>query len=286
MKKFPIALVGALILSSGNFTQVAAEVPEVKISVAAVRLVKSGYGEGFEGLRPFQSQGNNVALSLFVSSPAMTVISISSEESRLKSFADDLGTDLLEKSDPGSFTPVGFSSMAPVSRDGAVGMIVLESGRLPAEAAKSVRAEGAISVHLGSKTAEHRASVSLKEEAALKAGPFSFTVKSVAREKNYKGEAVVTVSIETGTNPASLAGLHFVNREGREIESRRSGSSSMVFNGEGTFGFDYEIMTSEPGDVATVVFDEWTDFQRVLVPFVAEAGVATSATTGAAAEVK
>ncbi|MEZ5305202.1 MAG: hypothetical protein R3F11_31850 [Verrucomicrobiales bacterium] len=264
-----------------------AQAPKINVDVAGVQFVKREKGKGFEGVRPFNSQNLGVKLSLFIEPEGSAkIIEIDDDESKLASFKDDQGTDLLEKADKENYSRVGFSFMNEVSDDGAVGMIDLESGRGPADGAKTVSAEGAVSVHLGSKTAQHKIDGALKEGAALKGGPFSFVVKSVGKDKNFDDEAIVAINIETKTKPTTLAKVRFLDKSGKDLESSRTGSSSMSFGNQGTFTFDYEIKTADAANVATVVFEEWTDFQKVMVPFVAEAAVWTASKTGAAKAVE
>ena len=258
----------ALLLSAAlSATAIAA--PTVEPS--GVRVIREVYGEGFEGLKPFNAQKKGSALALIVK-PAGggAIIKLEPRDAALEYFTDDKGTDLLvEKT---GFQKDGFSPFARVAEDGGAAFVEIEGGGLPVEGASALKAKGTLVVQTAStKKPFKSAPVELKPGVAFKVGDIELKVKETG-EPDF-GDHKFQVEFETNDRAIErVAEVTFLNAGGEVLESQSAGGSSMGFGNRWTFGRNYSLEAKPAGKVV-VQFDIWTDFEEAKVPFEVAVGL-------------
>ena len=98
----------------------------------------------------------------------------------------------------------------------------------------------------------------------------SLKIKSTGKPK--WGDNKLEIEFTTNRKVDDFAGIRFLDKDGKEIESDRGGSSwmSMMGKGSGTFSYTFK---SEPKELILVV-DSWTGSETVKVPVDLKAGLA------------
>lgn len=234
---------------------------EAKVEVRGVRIVGEGYGgKRNTELRPFNwSEGTQVVLLL--QAPGGGLLDFDDDASKLETFADDKGTDLLKAEKDARFgRKPGFGHFNKVSKDGKASMVTLESTRLPAAGASELKLAGKLVFRSATtkKTYEQKG-VALKAETAIDFEQVPMKVQKVGKPK--WGNDPLAVTLETTADPMCIAELKFVGADGKEIKSRMR---SRMHSGN-TFRHTYNL--KKKADKVTIEIDYWTDMKKVEVPF-------------------
>jgi hypothetical protein len=219
---------------------------------------------------PFNTFSQGTALALLVES-ATSMIKFDEEASKIDSFTDDKGNDLLVKA-KGSFQNVGFGSFPKISEDGRSALLEISGGGVPAPGSSTVNAKGTLVFQMASqKKAIKSAPFELKKGTPVKVGDIELKVQSAGKPSF--GEDALEVEFQTGDKAVTmLAGVKFYDAAGKELESQGAGSSSMGFGNKYTYGRSYSLKEAVKGKVV-LEFEVWTDLKEAKLPFSIAAGV-------------
>lgn len=237
------------------------------VDVAGVQVVSKVYPPidpkeenpfSIDAVAPFNETAPGVSIAIMVSAPQGGILNIDTTASKLANFADDKGTILF--SSKSSFGNPGFGTFPKASKDGKVGLVMVEGKIAPAAGAIKVSAKGSLAVQVGSKKTNHNLpGVSLKKGTVIKAGAVEFTVSGSDSEGNG-----LSVTLNTKTELATIAGIKFLDPKGQEIQSQRTMTSTSWF-GTKQASVTYELGT-KLGQVQMEI-EIWDDLKTVHVPF-------------------
>ena len=241
-----------------------------KVKVAGVRVINQVIGTENNKLVPFNTFSKGSALALLVES-SNAIIKFDERASKVDSFTDDKGTNLLVK-EKGSFQNAGFGSFPKISEDGKAAMIEISGGGVPAAGAMSLETKGTMIFQTASeKKAVRSKPFEFKKGTPVTVGDIEMKVNSV--DKPNFGDNAVQIEFQTSNKGITmLAGVKFFDASGKELESESAGSSSMGFGNKYTYGRGFSLKKAVTGKVI-VEFDMWTDLKEVKVPFSIKAGV-------------
>lgn len=230
--------------------------PPPEIVIAGIRIVGAGLGKNREEIRAFNERPG-VAVALAIKMPAgQGIVELDEDKCLLTSVTDDVGTDLGEQSEYGSFPKT--------SEDGSVGLIEIESRLRPAPTATAILAEGTLvfSASPGSKPTKI-ANVKLEKGKTFKLGTATVTLAEVTPGED--------TSIELALPRAVLytvRDVKFLDATGKPLEADRTSRGYM--NDDASIG--YRIKGA--GAAVTIEFDLWQGLREQKVPFKIRTGLA------------
>lgn len=233
---------------------------EITVSVAAVQVVSRAVGEGTDALHPFNAQqpGTQVALLVRGTDP---IIAVDQRRSTIQSFADDRDTDLLE----GNGGELPAFPWPRVSPDHQAALAYLGAPGTPAAGATRLHASGQLRLTTATGTQRVAAeNIALQRGTQFRADGLELTIIDTGEPA--PGDERMTLRLRYTGEPEAIAGLHFVDADGAEIDSHRAGWSTFTTaGGETTVTYDYTLMRRVPE--ATIEIDLWQDVQVRDVPF-------------------
>jgi hypothetical protein len=229
--------------------------PPPEIVIVGVRVVGAGLGKNREEIRPFNEQPG-VAVALAIKMPAgQGIVELDEDNCLLTSVTDDVGTDLGEHAQYGSFPKT--------SDDGSVGMIEIESRLRPAPTSSAILAEGTLvfSASPGSKPTKI-ANLKLEKGKVFKLGTTTVTLSEVTPGEDTSIEFALPRSILY-----TVRNVTFSDATGKVLEADRTGRGYM--NDDATIG--YRIKGA--GATVNVEFDLWQGLREQKVPFKIKTGL-------------
>jgi hypothetical protein len=230
--------------------------PPPEVSVVGVRVVGAGLGKNREEIRAFNERPG-VSIAIAIKMPAgQGIVDLDEDDCLLTSVTDDVGTDLGEQAEYGSFPKT--------ADDGSVAMIEIESRLRPAATAKAILAEGTLVFNSspGSKPTKV-AGVKLVKGTTFKVAGTTMTLSEVTPGEQTAIEIALPRSILY-----TIRDVRFLDATGKVLESDRSGRGYM--NDDATM--NYRI--SGAGAAVTMEFDVWQSLAQRKVPFKISTGLA------------
>lgn len=239
----------------------------IKVEPAAVQIVRKTYGESFKGLTPFNSQKPGTAMVLIMEDPNGGFIEISTTKSKLTSFTDNKGTNLIEKT---RFNNEGLGSFPKISDDGKAGMFEIKGNNLPARGAVAVKAKGKLVVLCATKKKQFKSKpFKMKVGETITVGKAAFLIKKVG--KPAFGDSAVEISLEAKRDLNEIAEFRFEDTAGKAIKSKPGGTSRFAFNDSVTVTKSHGL--ARKVDQCVMILDIWIDMHEVDVPFDVTAGI-------------
>ena len=244
-----------------------AQETKLKLDPIAVKVVRKTYGDGFSGLVPFNTQKPGTAVAVLVESPRGGLIKISPNKSKLESFTDDKGTNLIGK---GRFGADGIGSFPRISQDGKAGLIEINGSKIPASGATAIKGKGTLQVALATTKKKLKSKkFVVKDGAKITVGKMNFVIKKTGKPDF--GDNPFQITFETKNDLATVHEFRFEDASGKAIKSQPAGTSRFGFNNNFTINIShsFERKLSE----CVMVLDVWTDMRDVKVPFDFSAGI-------------
>ncbi len=262
--KLPV-LLAALCFPTGVFAQSSPKVKNI-----GIRVIREVVGEKNDKLVPFNTFDQGTAVALLIETGGASIIKVDDDASKIDSFKDDGGKDLMVKAK--GFNRNGLGSFPKISEDGKVVMVEVNAAGVPDAGASKVIVEGTIVLQTASmKKKIKSAPFGLTKGAVVTVGDIEMKLKKFGKPSF--GDDAVELEFETSNKAITmLAGVKFYDEAGTEIESDNRGSSSMGFGNKYTYGKDYSLKTAVKGKLV-VEFEVWTDLAEKKVPFKIAAGV-------------
>lgn len=245
-----------------------ATAPVIKVAGLAVVWENIDADEA-DPYKPFGLEAGT-RLSLIFQLPAKRIVSFDHGESSVESMVDDKGTNLLALSHRLQ-VPGYLGHACGIVKEGQCAHVEVFGGTAPTTGATMVQTRGKAVFFTGSRS-EKIATTPVKGEngAEIRAG--EVCKLSLARwEPGGIGGKGANVTLRLEFHPALIAGVNFIDAEGKQIESRPAG---MAVEGEGdkrVFLLHYHL-ASMPENLAMEI-EYWSDLERVEVPFEVKAGL-------------
>ena len=242
---------------------------QVEVSVAGIRVVGKGYraeqeDQKFKGdkLRAFNHFAGT-SVGLLITSKEKVIVGLDEDGSKITIFGDSQGTDFTKAN--GLFgregAKFGFSDQ---SDDKMALMTEVESGGLPAKGTKEIILKGELMVSVASKSVLTKSElVDAKKGAKVVVGIHSFEIDELGKPD--WGKDPLSITLKSSVNHKDFKAFKFFDAEGKEIESKRAGSSSMGIFGKRTYGVTFNLKRKV--DQIVLGLDGWTDLEKVQVPF-------------------
>ena len=263
--KLPI-LLAVLCLPTGIFGQTSPTVKSI-----GLRVIREVVGEKNDKLVPFNTFDSGTSVALLIESGGASIIKVDDNASKIDSFKDDGGNELMVKPKSKGFNRNGMGSFPRISKDGKSAMVEINAVGVPDAKAGKVVVEGTLVLQLASKKKTIKsAPFELKKDAVVKVGDIEMKLKDFG--KRSFGEEGVEVEFLTSNKAITLvAGVKFYDESGTQIESEAGDASQMGFGNKYTYGRSYELMKAVKGKLV-VEFEVWTDMVEKKVPFKIAAG--------------
>ncbi len=242
---------------------------QVEVSVAGIRVVAKGYrseqeDQKFKGdeVRAFNSFAGT-SVGLLITSKEKVIVGMDEDRSKITVFGDSQGTDFTEaKGRLGrGGVEFGFSHQ---SNDKMALMTEVESAGLPAKGAKEIILKGELMVSVASKSALMKSKlVDAKKGDKVVVGGHSFEIDELGKPD--WGKDPLAITLKSSVNHKDFRAFKFFDAEGKEIESKRAGSTSMGIFGKRTYTVTFNLKRKV--DQIVLGLDRWTDLEKVQVPF-------------------
>ncbi|MAE67691.1 MAG: hypothetical protein CMJ18_25840 [Phycisphaeraceae bacterium] len=237
-----------------------------QLSVRGLRIVGAPYGDD-QTMRPFNYFPGTTLSALVVHSSG-GLIELDDDASKITSFVDSRGTNLLEGED--RFGRAGLGMFPSFSEDGKAALIEINGPATPARGATSISAEGALTFRVATrKKTFSQSNVALAAGTQIKAGPFTFKLTETGKPD--WGEEPLQITLEAKQDLGALAEVRFKDADGKLIESKSGGSMRSSSFGNVTVQSAYRL--ARKVESVTFEIDVWADMRTVKVPFAAKTSV-------------
>ena len=238
---------------------------KAEVSAVSLRIGKT-IPEDPEGDLTFGQPGTS--LTLFVRRADKVFIGMDKKKTKLASFTDDKGTDLLKKTKKWGMS--GISSFPKFSKDGHVCVVDVQGPTPPAKGAKTIRLKATLAMKCaeGEKTAVQK-DLALKKGSKLTAGPVPWTIEKVGKP-NW-GDAKMSVVVTGKVSHDKIKQLVFLDADGKEVEHSVGSRSRSGFMGRMTYGVTYNFKKNV--DVVTVKVIYFEKTETITIPVDLEIGV-------------
>lgn len=237
------------------------------VQVVAVMVVAPDGGK--DNSRSFcWKPGTTVSASLTL--PAGKIVKLNQEESKLISFTDDKGTDLMagpQSQDPFNKPGISFQS----SDSGASSAIFdLKASGQPAKGATMLNISGTLNAQIAGSTKQFAVeNVEIKTNVSFSLGDLPVMISEAGTNRNAWSakEYKYSVTISSLRNLDSISSLEFFDANGNKIEAvKRSW-------GGGFLGYMIQYDVKQNMDHAKIVATCWQDLKTVDVPISIKTGV-------------
>ena len=210
-------------------------------------------------------------ISAKVTLSAGKIVKLNEEESKLVSFTDDKGTDLMagpQSQDP--FNKPGISCQSP-DGDGASSVIVdLKASGQPAQGATLLNVSGILSAQVAASAKEFTVpNVEMKTNVSFRLGDLPVVIseagtnRSAWKSKDYSYSITFSSRQEMG----EISSLEFFDAQGNKIEAQKRSWGG----GVGAYFMQFEL--KQGVDRANIVATCWQDLKTVEAPIAIKTGV-------------
>jgi hypothetical protein len=226
-----------------------------KVEVGGVRVVAPP-PDGNNDLRAF-NWSPGVTVSLVLIAPQGSIVSVDRNASKIDSFTDDKGTDLMTHD---NFGDSNFSTGFGSNKAGKSVLVEAHGSGRPAKGATQFKLSGKVAVQTASQTKVVSAdNVELKLGSELNLGEMKFTISGVRLQgKDF------AVTLQSKQDPEGISHLEFYDASGAKIESHRDSSSSWGMQGDTTYNWEFTL--KKQIDKAKIVATMWADLKTTEVP--------------------
>jgi hypothetical protein len=211
-------------------------------------------------------------VSVMMSPAKGKIVKVNEQDSKLDSFTDDKGTDLMAAPpSPDPFNKPGISCMLPASDSGYDSMILdLRASGRPAKGATALNISGTVNVEVaGSQKQFTVENVKMETNATFNLGDLPVTISEVGANQNSWASDDYKYSL-TFSGPhdfESISSVEFFDAQGNKIQSHKSSWGG----GMGSYMIQFEIKQNV--DRVKIVATCWQDLKTLDVPVSIKASV-------------
>ena len=250
-------LIGAFAMGSSAVADDAGS--KTELTPFGLRVVPKAY-DGNDMMRAFNAfEGTSVAI--LVHQPNGGLITFDSENSKIESFTDDKGKDLLKST--GDFGMPAIPMSPDISEDGKAVIIEVNGGQTPTKGATSLNVKGKLifKAAIRKKGYTHK-DIEVKADAKVEAGPIEMTIGRAGKPE--WGEEPLEIVLQAKKRLDEVASIRFLDSDGKEIESSVSGSMTMAFGDDVSVERGYAL--TKKVDKVTIEISYWTDMKDLEIP--------------------
>jgi hypothetical protein len=229
-----------------------AEAPApIEMTMAGIRVVREGMGEGGSELRAFNwSSGTDLEVFVRLGRANEFFVEVDDDESIVENFSDDVGGGLAQGAEVDSFPKV--------SADGTAALVTLSSDAVPGPGATAVTVSGqlAITTSSGSKV-QKIPNVKIESAKTFKIGTAVVTIEEVSSDAE---RTTFGLAMSRATRNL-IKSLTFKNAKGEVLDVSQNGYS--IMNDAAVLNY------SGPGGLtgATIEADIWQNLKSRKAPF-------------------
>ncbi len=213
-----------------------------------------------------------VTVSVMLSATDGKIVKFNENDSKIASFSDDKGTDLMAappSQDP--FNKPGISYMSSASDKGASSIIFdLKASGQPAKGATIFNISGSASMEVAASTKQFTVeNVEIKTNVSFSLGDLPIVISNAGTNRNAWSakEYKYSVTFSSLRDLESISSLEFFDANGNKIEAvKRSW-------GGGFLGYMMQYDVKQKMDHAKIVATCWQDLKTVEVPISVKTGV-------------
>jgi hypothetical protein len=229
------------------------------VTAYGLRVVPKPF-EGNDMMRAFNAF-EGTSLAILVHQPSGGLISFDSEASKIESFTDDKGKDLLKSTS--DFGMPALPMSPDISEGGKAVVIEVHGGQSPTQGATALKVKGKFVFNAATqkKSYTHK-DLEIKADAVIEAGPIPLTIGKAGKPE--WGEEPLEIVLQAKKRLDEVASIRFLDADGKEIESNESGSMTMAFGEEVSVERSYAL--TKMVDKVTVEVSYWTDMKTIEIP--------------------
>jgi hypothetical protein len=237
------------------------------IKVAGIRIVAPA-PDGKPGSSGAFFSPPGVTVTAIVQPLAGKIVSINQSDSKLDTFTDDKGTDLMATKSEDPFNKPGIN-MAKVNEGGISANVDFQAAGLPAKGATVLNISGKLSVKVATGTRQFAVeSVDIKTNASFTCGDLPLKISAAGFSKGmFSSKEEFSATFSSTQDLDGISTLEFFDAQGGKIEARKSSWGG----GLGNYFVEYVFKTSL--DHAKIVVTCWQDLKTVEVPIFVKTGV-------------
>jgi hypothetical protein len=250
-----------------NLPLLAADTGQWNVQVTGLRVITQPEDSknNFNGALQAPS---GVAVEARLTPPAGKIIGIDQFASKLDSFTDDKGTDLLAVKSENPFNKPGFGMMDYSKNTYAT--VTMQAAGLPAKGATSLNLTGKVALQVADGTNQFTlANVELKAKTAFNLGDLAMAISNVGTNRNSWGakEYPYSVTFTSLRDLQTIANLEFFDAQGNPIKARKSSWGG----GFGGYMMEYEF--AKQADRVKIIATCWQGLDTVEVPISIKTGL-------------
>lgn len=260
----------SFLLCALTFSNSAGAQDVLEVKSLGLRVIREVPGKENEKLVPFNTFNKGTSVALLIESKGTAIIKVDTDASKITSFKDDAGNDLMTGG--GRFNSDGFGGFPRIGQTGKFAMVELDASGVPNEKSGKVEVEGMISLQLASEKKKIKsAPFEIKEGVIVKLGDLEMELKKFG-ERSFKKEGV-ELNFQTSDKAVTLvAGVKFYDEAGAELKSEVGSDGRWGIGKKFTYSREYEITEKVKGKVV-MEFEVWSDMKEEKVPFKIAIGV-------------
>ena len=192
------------------------------IKVAGLRIVAPAT-DGKAGSRGAFFSSPGVTVTVTVQPPAGKIVSIDQFDSKLDSFTDDKGTDLMATKSEDPFNKPGIN-MANVDEGGTSAHMDFQAAGLPAKGATVLNISGTLSAKVAAGTKQFTMeNADIKTNASFTCGDLPLKISAAGFAKGmFSSKEEFSVTFSSTQDLDSISTLEFFDAQGGKIEARKS----------------------------------------------------------------
>ncbi len=240
---------------------------EWKIQPVSIRVVAP---EGGEESRSFCWKPG-VTVSVIFAPPEGKIVELNQDESKVNSFTDDRGTDLMAAPPSKDFFNKPGVSFDSSSKDhGTTSAIVdLKASGHPAKGATILNISGTLSAQVADSTKDFTIEgIEIKTNAQFKLGDIPVIISEAGMKKGvFTKKEEFSVTFSSAHNLDSISTLDFFDSSGKHIEANKRSW------GGGFSGYMIEYVFEQTPNRVKIVATCWQGLKTVDVPFTIKTGV-------------
>ncbi len=210
-----------------------------------------------------------VAVEIQLTPPDGKIVSINQFASKLDSFTDDKGTDLLAVKSDNPFSKPGFGIMDNSKTTCAT--VDMQAAGLPAKGATALNISGKVVLEVATGTKQFTVeNVEMKTNAEFSIGDLSVMISNVGTNRNawMAKDYPYSVSFSSLHDLENISTLEFFDSQGNKIEARKSS-----WGGGGFLGYFVQYDVKQNMNRVKIVATCWQDLKTIEVPISVKASV-------------
>jgi hypothetical protein len=237
-----------------------------KVQVTGLRVVAPVAQKKNDNDRGAFFQPPGVTVVAVVTPAVGKVVDIEQFDSKIETFTDDKGTDLLAAKSDSLFNKPGFGAMD--EKDG-VANVEIQAAGVPARGATVLNITGTLAVKVATGTNQSTIeSVEIKAGTSFKIGDVPVKISKAGMGKGmFSDKQEFTVTFVSSKDLECISQLEFFDSQGGKVESRK------VSWGGGMGQYEMEFAFKQGVDRAKIIATCWSGMTEVKIPLTIKTGI-------------